>query len=452
MDRSSLASWGTGVPRLSPIVAVVAATLGCLALLLSPALARAEGPGVGTPSAVSVGDSYISGEAGRWAGNTYALGYQAIDALRQTAYYDNAAKDGELIPFCHRSKSAEIHIGGVNGENLACSGAKTSTFTEEGHFKPGLDFYYNAGNEGQALMLRNFAHKHNVKLVAVSIGGNNYNFASIVETCIKDYLTSTESKPIYCKEDASVRANFSNENVIKQTTAIQGAIMNVAKAMNGAGYSTAQYTIVVQDYPSPIPDGAGFRYPQKEKFERGFLGGCGFWNEDADWANSFVLPTIDKSVFAAAAKTGLPNIERLELLAAFDGRRLCEARKDFGLLEEVGLSSWGEPGAVDKTEWINQARIVNDKPYELQEDLHPNYWGQLALRSCLTLIYNAGSPRSGACTIAGEGFNSEDDPNMMLSPVQPLTIAQPRKKHHKHRRHRHPSRRRSRQAKEREAD
>ena len=32
--------------------------------------ALADGPGVGTPSIVAVGDSAISGEAGRWAGNT----------------------------------------------------------------------------------------------------------------------------------------------------------------------------------------------------------------------------------------------------------------------------------------------------------------------------------------------------------------------------------------------
>jgi hypothetical protein len=209
--------------------------------------------------------------------------------------------------------------------------------------------------------------------------------------------------------------------------------------MSAAGYSSSQYTIVVQDYPTPIPDGAGFRYAEA-KDERQFIGGCGFWSEDADWANSVALPTIDKSVFVAAGQTGLPNIEYLQLFSAFNGRRLCEARKDFGLLEEVGLSSWEAPGAVDKTEWINQVRILKDGPYEVQEDLHPNYWGQLALRSCLTLVYNAGSPRSGACTIAGEGLNHEGNPNMALGPAQPLTIAQPRKKRHRHR-HLGPARR-----------
>ena len=70
-----------------------------------------------------------------------------------TAYYDNAANTAEQINRCHRSKAAEIYIGGgVNGLNLACSGAKTSTYTDcDGNFKPGLDFYNDgAASQGQA--------------------------------------------------------------------------------------------------------------------------------------------------------------------------------------------------------------------------------------------------------------------------------------------------------------
>ena len=94
---------------------------------------------------MSLGDSYISGEAGRWAGNTNESSSR-IDALGSTAYDDNATNSGELIEGCHRSKSAEVYIGGgVNGENLACSGAKTSSFTTEGLFKPGIDFYNSGG-------------------------------------------------------------------------------------------------------------------------------------------------------------------------------------------------------------------------------------------------------------------------------------------------------------------
>jgi hypothetical protein len=137
------------------LVAAVAAFLITLVGLGASQTARADGPGEGTPWVVTLGDSYISGEAGRWAGNTNESSSKT-DALGETAYYDNSGHTAEEIPGCHRSQSAEAYIGGgVNGENLACSGAKTSSFTEESDFKPGLDFYNSGGHEGQALSSKN---------------------------------------------------------------------------------------------------------------------------------------------------------------------------------------------------------------------------------------------------------------------------------------------------------
>ncbi|MBA3809094.1 MAG: hypothetical protein H0X28_12010 [Solirubrobacterales bacterium] len=392
--------------------ALVAAALLYSFAALAP-VARADGPGVGAPWSASLGDSYISGEAGRWAGNTNGSSSKA-DALGSSAYYDNASGSGETISGCHRSKSAEVFIGnGVSGVNLACSGAKTSTFVEGSTFKPGLDFYNSGGKEGQALMLQHFAATHNVKLVAVSIGGNNFNFASIVQTCIEDFLLSPSWWPNYCNDDSSVTNNLTSANVAAQREAIKGAILNVAQAMTNAGYSSAQYSIVVQDYPSPIPNGSGFRYSQSG-YTRQSTGGCGFWNNDANYANSTMLPTIDSTVFAAASATGLANVKTMDLASAFNGRRLCE--NTVGLLEEKGLASWTSPGAVDKTEWVNQVRTVSAifPPYEIQEDLHPNYWAQMALRNCLTQSYNGGTPKGGTCTISGTGLNSAGEPNMSL--------------------------------------
>jgi hypothetical protein len=402
--------------RRTPL-ALIAAALTAAALLYSLGAlappARADGPGQGAPWTASLGDSYISGEAGRWAGNTNGSSSK-IDALGSSAYYDNASGTGETIAGCHRSKSAEVYIGnGVSGVNLACSGAKTSTFTEGSTFKPGIDFYNSGGKEGQALLLQHFAATHNVKLVALSIGGNNFNFASIVQTCIEDFLLSPSWWPNYCNDDSSVTSNFTSSNVAAQKEAIKTAILNVAQAMTNAGYSSSQYAIVVQDYPSPIPNGSGFRYSQSG-YTRQSTGGCGFWNNDANYANSTMLPTINGAVFGAAAATGLSNVKTMDLTAAFNGRRLCE--NTVGLLEEVGLSSWTNAGAVDKTEWVNQVRTVTAifPPYEIQEDLHPNYWAQLALRNCLTQAYNGGTPKGGTCTISGTGLNSAGEPNMSL--------------------------------------
>src|SRR6476661_6904092 len=203
--------------RLGAVVVVMGVAIGTLGVAL-PA-AHADGPGVGAPWVVSVGDSAISGEAGRWAGNTNGSP-DNVDALGSTAYYDNASNTAEVIPGCHRSKSAEVY--GVNGQNIACSGARTYTQTPgSGDYKPGIDFFSDSsGHQGQALMLQQFAATHNVKAVTVLIGANNFGFADIVQTCIEDWLTSPSWWPNYCNDDSNVRAYFTSSYVAAQVTAI----------------------------------------------------------------------------------------------------------------------------------------------------------------------------------------------------------------------------------------
>jgi len=381
---------------------------------IGPAPARADGPGAGTPTVVSVGDSYISGEGGRWAGNTNGSSSNT-DALGSTAYYDNASNTAETINRCHRSKAAEIIIdGGIVSKNLACSGARTSTFTDsDGNFKPGLDFYNGSGGQGQAKMLQDYAATHNVKMINISIGGNNFNFASIVQTCVTDWATSPTWWKDYCNDDSSVTSNFTSSNVNTQTNAIKNAILNIATAMTNAGYSASQYGVVVQDYMSPLPTGSGMRYGESG-WTRQSTGGCGFWNADLNWANNSALPTINNSVKNAAAQTGLSNVKIMELQSTFNGRRLCE--NTVGLLEERGIANWTVSGAVDQSEWIEQIRTLSTVfgPYYIQESLHPNYWGERALRNCVRQAYNSGTPRGGTCTRSGNGLNSSGEPNMAL--------------------------------------
>lgn len=400
------------VTRARPLVGAL--SLAFAALTLVPTPAQADGPGSGTPYVVSVGDSYISGEAGRWAGSSNASASRA-DALGGTAYFDNASNTAEQINRCHRSKSAEIHIGGgVQSVNLACSGARTATSDGE-YFKPGLDFYDNgAGKQGQAKMLQQFAATHNVKMVTVSIGGNDFNFASIVQSCVTDFLSSPSWWKDYCQDDSSVVANFTTANVAAVKTRIANAYTNVRTAMRNAGYADSSWTLLVQNYPSPIPNGSGFRYSQSG-YTRQSTGGCGFWNADADWANSTALPTINNTVTGAISQAGITNARTLNLASTFNGRRLCEG--GVGLYEEVGLASWTAPTAVDRTEWVNQIRTVTtggSSPYYIQESLHPNYWGQLATRSCVRQAYNGGAPRSGACVRTGTGLTAAGEPRMTL--------------------------------------
>jgi len=380
--------------------------------LAPPALA--DGPGVGTPTVVTLGDSAISGEAGRWAGNTNQSPSR-VDALGSTAYWDTPT--GEAIPGCHRSKAAQAFIGGgVNGVNLACSGARTSTTgTGSGQdFKPGIDFYSDAsGRKGQARMLQEEAARRNVKAVVVMIGANNYGFGAIVERCVTNWATSPSWWKNYCSDDSDMTSRFTATRQAQETTAVKDALLRVRDAMSGAGYSSSQYTIIAQTYWTPIPRASGFRYGETG-WTRQSVGGCGIWNRDADWAHTTVVPAMNGSVRNGAAATGLSNIVVLDLQNALDGRRLCET--GVGVLEEVGIANWRSAGAVDRTEWVSQIRTATTifGPYQLQEASHASYWGQLAMRNCLRQAYNGGVVRGGRCVRAANGLNSAGEPNMAL--------------------------------------
>jgi hypothetical protein len=301
---------------------------------------------------------------------------------------------------------------GIPAVNLACSGAKTSTNAGGSDFKPGIDFYSDtSGRQGQALALQQYAGSHNVRAVVLLIGANNYGFADIVQACVTDWLTSPSFWPNYCNDDSSIKSRFTAARVATETENVRGAILNVHQAMLNAHYADSQWTLLVQTYSSPIPRGSGFRYPQSG-FTRQTIGGCGVWNRDADWANDTVVATFNNTARNAAAQSGLSNVQVLDMTNALAGHRLCE--NTVGLLEEKGVATWQSPGAVDKSEWVSQIRTVTTllPPYQLQEDGHPSYWGQLALRNCLRQAFNGGAVRGGTCTVGGTGLTSRGEPVM----------------------------------------
>ncbi|MEU9373364.1 hypothetical protein AB0D94_06300 [Streptomyces sp. NPDC048255] len=113
--------------------ALLTVALLALAGLTAPeASAAPAGPTV----AVAMGDSFISGEGGRWLGNTdrYQGARNGTDrAWTGGSDYDPAKVYGATgeVGGCHRSDVSEIATAPLPGieqrVNLACSGAETAT-------------------------------------------------------------------------------------------------------------------------------------------------------------------------------------------------------------------------------------------------------------------------------------------------------------------------------------
>lgn len=362
---------------------------------------------------VSLGDSFISGEGGAWAGNSN-VSHLLVDALGADAYWDD--RGGEKIPGCHRSRTAPIHIGGsVRTVNLACSGATTASKWSGKEFKPGIDFYNDGrGNIGQAAMLRELARKQDVELVVVSIGGNDLHFADIIADCVKAWLLSASSSKSLCQDDPEVRAYLSNTEDL--AIRIANALRNVRAAMRQAGYAARQYDILVMTYPSPLPPAALARDPEAGP-DRLVSSGCPVWDEDLDWANDTVLPLLRRAISTAVRSVRAGNVSILDVTSAFDGNRLCERGAEL-VGSADGVSDWRAPGAADRSEWVSQIRVLSTLfgPYQAQESLHPNYWGQQALQSCIREAWNNGDVRGGICRRTTTATRT--DPVMSLRPAR----------------------------------
>ena len=399
---------GVGRKRALVITAGLLMT-GLAAVTSGSAQAGPTSPGTWV---VTIGDSAISGEAGRWAGNTNGSSNN-IDAGGSNAYWDNAGRTGEATPGCHRSEAAEAHIGGgISSLNLACSGARTHTQTGS-NFKPGLDWYNGSAGKSQVVRLQEFATSNNVEVITVLIGANNFGFADIVQQCVVNFLTSPSWWKNYCYDDALIANRFTASAVEARTNEVAGALVNVAQAMANAGYAANDYKIIVQTYWSPVPMGSGVRYSESG-YTRQSTGGCGMWNRDADWANNTAVVKMNQALTNGAIRAGLTNYVVMDMSKSLNGHRLCE--RTVGLLEERGIANWQSANAANLTEWVNQIRTTSTLlgPYQLQESLHANYWGQLAMRNCLRQAYNGGVVRGGVCTSTG-GINANGEPNMVLT-------------------------------------
>lgn len=341
----------------------------------------------GTPVAVSMGDSFISGEAGRWRGNVGNAKNADLIDNGASAYWDTPTAESEAG--CHRSKSAEIHISGITGVNIACSGAITTSKSNlSGMWKPGIDRGVSGTQKyGQLTLLDAVARQADVKLVALSIGGNDMGFSKVILACIGSFA---RPRPLSttCEKSKSVKRRLSDAALDQVGAKVQGAIERIDGTMRKAGYADADWTLIVQGYPLPLV--APLRYPETYK-GRFSTGGCPFYDSDLAWIATRIPVLNDalrKAAQGAATATGHP-VAFMDLEQALAGRELCAKSASF-----VDQLPEG-PQRTANAERVSMLRIGMD--FEPAEAIHPNALGQLAFQACLQQAWSAGAPRSGRC-------------------------------------------------------
>ncbi len=346
----------------------VASLLGVGLAAAPPASAS---PGNGPTAIVSMGDSYISGEAGRWRGNSLdnSGSRNGTDRAWTGTTYDPTLVYGDTaVNGCDRSDSAEVNSATGTGVqavvNLACSGATTANV-----FRSVAGGQPYKGETPQADRLASVAGSYDVKAVTLSIGGNDLGFGAIIQKCAEDYILWYS----YCYDDQQTVVDSKIDAVMAD---VGKSIDEIRTVMSAAGYGSGSYRIILQSYPSPIPRGTENRYSQSG-WSRVSTGGCPFWNKDSDWARDSLVPQIASRLRQVATDKG---VEFLDLSDMLQGREVCA--------KASSLVTSTQPPSATSSEW---ARWIdsNETQGPVQESMHPNYYGQLAQGRCLTLAYTA---------------------------------------------------------------
>lgn len=380
---------------------------------------------------VGLGDSYMSGEGGRWATNTAAMtsngGYEVGTA--QQVYGDTAADSTSIYRGCHRANGSapmEFNDSGWQSENLACSGAQTFTVAsapDTNYFKPGVDFAQvktasGKTGDGQATQLQEFAKTHNVKVITLSIGGNNAGFADVTTNCVTDYLIFK-----YCSDQKEQTARVTPEAQQILVDQLDKALDNIHVAMTNAGYDNAGYRVVYQLPPEPVANGEDMKW--KETYSRASSGGCGFYNHDITWMKNKYMGMLTSSMQQAASQVSARDgmqIVTVDNKNLFNNHLLCQ--KDTTRMEGTGV--FGEtppPQTRDTSEWVRAISIADvvyrDDQDAKSEAMHPMYWGQRALAQCneaaATASMNNSALAKYGCTLTGT-YDAAGQPQVTLTP------------------------------------
>lgn len=340
-------------------------------------------PGSPRTAIVSLGDSFIAGEGGRWLGNGSEpfgtrsgtdraatgcgpLGYCEYEPER---IYGSSGRSG-----CHRSDVAPVRSAPVPVAvrvNLACSGAVAANVwpAADGgrpHF----------GQPPQADALAAVAARDDVRMVVLAIGANDAGFGSLVVGCALEWARGSLAGGASCRPHARARLRAA---LPAMERGVRRALRGVRSALAAAGYRPQDYRLVVMGYASPLPAARWLRYPESGWGR--LAGGCPIGDADAEWAAGEGVGSLDEALRGAALAAGA---EFLDVRRALEGHQLCDRRA-----RRVGPAG----PAAGSAEWVRRLSLLQGSS---RESLHPNAYGQRALGACLGLLY-ASPPGEYAC-------------------------------------------------------
>jgi len=402
-------------------------------------------------AAVSMGDSFISGEG---AGDYVAVenkqnvlqGFPGWDHTNENAY------------FCHRSENAFIHeadLPGIDDRfNVACSGAKPIDFTEDSHMR---------NVKSQIAQLQKINETHDIDLIVIGLGANNdyYGFAPAIEKCVFPFLTdgvftvagltanelshfswlrgyeaSDESVGPHEAQAACTFSDIVSSQADINAAALdyENAVRDVILAMTEMEYSGTDYKIILNGYVSPVAyeldakfNSETGKYDSDNLFQNlvseRWSAGCPMHKESLVTAEALVNTLSDLSSRGQAAinknPAGLdvPHIIKLDLTRSFDGVQLCadnEPTADGKAAVPIRIDTLFGGNYVKSSNWIDfsagtigfegpfwdlvvSAQRCNDKVvkrYHLcQESLHPSAYGHRLLGKCIAGAYQSSADR-----------------------------------------------------------
>jgi hypothetical protein len=327
---------------------------------------------------VTLGDSYISGEGGRWQGNAapwvdfgdrYGTDRAATNCVGPICWHEPAAKiyGDSYANGCDRSDVAEVKSSELSGFaliNLACSGAETINVMRA--VDGGQPFKSEAP---QADQLHNLLGQYQVKLIVLSIGGNDLRFSPVLKACALNFVLHLG----HCSS-GSTRTQF-DADLANLEPKLVSTLQSIHAAMAGVDYT---YQLVFQSYPEPVPPSADYRYSQGGE-TRLTTGGCPLYDADSDWARNSVVPEVAAKQLLAAETD---HDVYFDLQHVYDGHELCSTSDR----QAVSSESLSDPIPSTRAEWVRFVTLFTQGI--TQESFHPNAFGQQALGTCLRKLWN----------------------------------------------------------------